>query len=93
VTERTKIVFIATEQPDWHLSVVERGGAAACRVAAACRAGDRRGYAIRQPQRLDRASNWSTRNNVVMLRNILEIYALAGLRLGWGYFPPRSPMC
>jgi histidinol-phosphate aminotransferase len=27
--------------------------------------------------------------NVVMLRTFSKIYALAGLRLGWGYFPPR----
>jgi histidinol-phosphate aminotransferase len=26
--------------------------------------------------------------NVVMLRTFSKIYALAGLRLGWGYFPP-----
>ena len=31
----------------------------------------------------------STRpNNVVMLRTFSKIYALGGLRLGWGYFPP-----
>jgi histidinol-phosphate aminotransferase len=28
-------------------------------------------------------------NNVVMLRTFSKIYALAGLRLGWGYFPPE----
>src|SRR5215469_14435916 len=27
-------------------------------------------------------------DNVVMLRTFSKIYALAGLRLGWGYFPP-----
>src|SRR5580704_8441880 len=27
-------------------------------------------------------------SNVVMLRTFSKIYALAGLRLGWGYFPP-----
>ncbi|HTZ34632.1 MAG TPA: histidinol-phosphate transaminase [Stellaceae bacterium] len=30
-----------------------------------------------------------TSPNVVMLRTFSKIYALAGLRLGWGYFPPE----
>ena len=28
-------------------------------------------------------------DNVVMLRTFSKIYALAGLRVGWGYFPPE----
>jgi histidinol-phosphate aminotransferase len=28
-------------------------------------------------------------DNVVMLRTFSKIFALAGLRLGWGYFPPK----
>jgi Histidinol-phosphate/aromatic aminotransferase and cobyric acid decarboxylase len=31
-------------------------------------------------------------DNVVMLRTFSKIYGLAGLRLGWAYCPPGSPM-
>src|SRR2546429_2620989 len=30
-------------------------------------------------------------SNVVMLRTFSKIYALAGLRLGWGHLPPPNP--
>ena len=90
VTERTRVVFIANpNKPNGtYLSSSEMallqaglpGGVLLAIDAAYAEFVNRNDYepGIRLVDRAD---------NVVMLRTFSKIYALAGLRLGWGYFP------
>jgi histidinol-phosphate aminotransferase len=92
VTERTRIVFIANPNnpTGTYLSTSEMtrlhaglpDGVVLAIDAAYAEFVNRNDY---EPgiKLVDKA------DNVVMLRTFSKIYALAGLRLGWGYFPPE----
>jgi histidinol-phosphate aminotransferase len=91
VTERTRIVFIANPNnpTGTYLSAAEMARLHAGLPAGVVLAIDA-AYAefVNRNDYEPGVRLVDAAENVVMLRTFSKIYALAGLRLGWGYFPP-----